>query len=226
MVGDEDVGPVRGTVVALARLGPNRLAAEDVPVILGRATREPRRSFEPYDAAYTVAARLHEAGVGFCISYDSASSLRNLPYEAGMASAFGLPREEALKAEQYRTLLGITRTDQREAVPARILYRTEGLVTGTGEFQLESEGEQTRFTWDEELAFPWYLSTPGVSQAMDTRSGLITTPGHARRWGTCSSSGTNESPMLPARMKTGTTPSGVTDTSRFWKNTACLWSPC
>jgi imidazolonepropionase-like amidohydrolase len=75
----------------------DRLAAEDVPVILGRATREPRRSFEPYDASYSVAARLHEAGVTFCFSYDSASSLRNLPYEAGMAAAFGLPREEALK---------------------------------------------------------------------------------------------------------------------------------
>lgn len=40
-------------------------------------------------------------------------------------------REEAVKAEQYRTLLGITRTDNRDAVPARILYRSEGLVTGT-----------------------------------------------------------------------------------------------
>jgi rod shape-determining protein MreC len=40
-------------------------------------------------------------------------------------------REEALKAEQYRTLLGITRTDEREAIPARVLYRSEGLVTGT-----------------------------------------------------------------------------------------------
>ncbi|MBN2608903.1 MAG: rod shape-determining protein MreC [Candidatus Fermentibacteraceae bacterium] len=40
-------------------------------------------------------------------------------------------REEALKAEEYRTLLGITRTDEREAVPARVLYRSEGLVTGT-----------------------------------------------------------------------------------------------
>jgi len=40
-------------------------------------------------------------------------------------------REEALKAEQYRTLLGITRTDERRAVPARVLYRSEGLVTGT-----------------------------------------------------------------------------------------------
>jgi rod shape-determining protein MreC len=40
-------------------------------------------------------------------------------------------REEAVKAERYRTLLGITRTDNREAVPARVLYRSEGLVTGT-----------------------------------------------------------------------------------------------
>ena len=40
-------------------------------------------------------------------------------------------REEVIKADQYRTLLGITRTDNREAVPARILYRSEGLVTGT-----------------------------------------------------------------------------------------------
>ncbi|OPL18263.1 MAG: hypothetical protein AVO35_05285 [Candidatus Aegiribacteria sp. MLS_C] len=40
-------------------------------------------------------------------------------------------REEALKAEEYRTLLGMTRTDEREAVSARVLYRSEGLVTGT-----------------------------------------------------------------------------------------------
>ncbi len=40
-------------------------------------------------------------------------------------------REEAIKADQYRTLLGITRTDNRDAVPARVLYRSEGLITGT-----------------------------------------------------------------------------------------------
>ncbi|MCD4701741.1 MAG: rod shape-determining protein MreC [Candidatus Aegiribacteria sp.] len=40
-------------------------------------------------------------------------------------------REEAVKAEQYRTLLGITRTDNRDAVPARVLYRSEGLIAGT-----------------------------------------------------------------------------------------------
>ena len=40
-------------------------------------------------------------------------------------------REEALKADNYRTLLGITRTDERDAVPAKVLYRSEGLITGT-----------------------------------------------------------------------------------------------
>ncbi len=40
-------------------------------------------------------------------------------------------REEALKAQEYRTLLGITRTDDRRAVPARVMYRSHGLVTGT-----------------------------------------------------------------------------------------------
>lgn len=40
-------------------------------------------------------------------------------------------REEVIKVEQYRALLGITRTDTREAIPARVLYRSEGLVSGT-----------------------------------------------------------------------------------------------
>lgn len=37
-----------------------------------------------------------------------------------------------------------------------------GLVTGTGRFTLErlDRGERTRFTWEEELAFPWRLATP------------------------------------------------------------------
>lgn len=40
-------------------------------------------------------------------------------------------REEAIKVDQYRILLGITRTGNRPALPARVLYRSEGLVTGT-----------------------------------------------------------------------------------------------
>jgi carbon monoxide dehydrogenase subunit G len=33
----------------------------------------------------------------------------------------------------------------------------EGLVTGTGRFLLEPDGDGTVFTWSEQLTFPWYL---------------------------------------------------------------------
>jgi imidazolonepropionase-like amidohydrolase len=79
----------------------DQLAAEDVPVILENVLAMPRRSWEPYDAPFTVAKKLHEAGVTFCVSTGqgrSAAHCRNLPYHAAMAAAYGLPKEEALKA--------------------------------------------------------------------------------------------------------------------------------
>jgi rod shape-determining protein MreC len=40
-------------------------------------------------------------------------------------------REEVMKAERYRLLLGMTRTARRTAIAGRVLYRTEGLVGGS-----------------------------------------------------------------------------------------------
>ena len=59
----------------------------------------PNRDHEGYDAAYSRAAQLHKAGVKFAISGGSGSLYTDrLPYEAGVAVAFGLPEEEAIKA--------------------------------------------------------------------------------------------------------------------------------
>jgi len=71
------------------------------PVIIGGVYRAPKRRNEGYDTPYTLAQRLHKAGVKFCISGAGrfgASNARNLPYHAAMAAAHGLPRDEALKA--------------------------------------------------------------------------------------------------------------------------------
>jgi imidazolonepropionase-like amidohydrolase len=73
------------------------LKQNDVAVLVN-VDRLPRRESDAYDAAYTNAAALHRAGVRFAIVSDDASQSRNLPYEAAMARAFGLPAEAALRA--------------------------------------------------------------------------------------------------------------------------------
>lgn len=77
------------------------LKKHDVPVILSAVYRLPRRRHDDYDAAYTLPSRLQKAGIKFCISGSGrfgASNARNLPYHAATAAAFGLSRDEALKA--------------------------------------------------------------------------------------------------------------------------------
>lgn len=77
------------------------LRERKIPVIVAGTYRVPLRKTDDYDAAYTVPARLREAGVTFCIGSTGrfgASQVRNLPYHAANASAYGLAPEEALKA--------------------------------------------------------------------------------------------------------------------------------
>jgi len=76
-----------------------RLKAENVPVILTSTMAAPNRDHEGYDGAYGSAALLHKAGVKIAIA-GGAGGLYSyrLPWEAGVAVAFGLPEEEALKA--------------------------------------------------------------------------------------------------------------------------------
>jgi imidazolonepropionase-like amidohydrolase len=73
------------------------LKQKNVAVLL-QVDRLPRRDADPYDAPYANAAALHRAGVRFAIVSDDASNARNLPYEAAMARAYGLPAEAALRA--------------------------------------------------------------------------------------------------------------------------------
>jgi len=80
----------------------DKLRDKQIPVILTRILALPRREDEPYDTPFTEALRLHEAGVDFCIgstgSRFGAAMTRDLPNHAAMAAAFGLPRDEAMRA--------------------------------------------------------------------------------------------------------------------------------
>lgn len=77
----------------------NRLKAENVPVILTSTMAAPDRQYESYDNAYATPAKLFAAGVKFAIAGGSGGLYSyRLPWEAGVAVAFGLPEEEALKS--------------------------------------------------------------------------------------------------------------------------------
>jgi imidazolonepropionase-like amidohydrolase len=74
------------------------LKKRNIPVIVGPTMTMPQEIYDPYDGPYACPARLHEAGVRFCIRSDGGSNSRNLPYESAMAVSYGLPPDEGLKA--------------------------------------------------------------------------------------------------------------------------------
>ncbi len=73
------------------------LKEKNIPVILAPVLDLPETEDDAYDSAYGRAAELQKAGVKVAFSTGDASNVRLLPYHAGTAAAFGLPKEEALK---------------------------------------------------------------------------------------------------------------------------------
>jgi imidazolonepropionase-like amidohydrolase len=77
------------------------LKEANVSIIVAGVYRLPQNRHDAYDAAYSLPARLQEAGIDYCISGAGrfgASNLRNLPYHAATAVAYGLSHEDGLKA--------------------------------------------------------------------------------------------------------------------------------
>ncbi|MEZ4738416.1 MAG: amidohydrolase family protein [Flavobacteriales bacterium] len=77
------------------------LRENKVDVVLSRLHALPLRPEDDIDLPYRLPAMLKSRGVRFCLSYAGShenAGLRNLPFVAGTASAYGLTREEALQA--------------------------------------------------------------------------------------------------------------------------------
>jgi imidazolonepropionase-like amidohydrolase len=75
------------------------LKDHDVPVVFAAVMELPSREDDPYDVNYSAPSKLAAGGVRFAItSGNGGSEVRTLPYNAGMAAAFGLSKEDALKS--------------------------------------------------------------------------------------------------------------------------------
>jgi imidazolonepropionase-like amidohydrolase len=73
------------------------LARRNIPVLLGPVTTQPA-SIETAGAVYENAALLAKHKVRFAITTGGAQQAGQLPFEAGIAAAYGLDRDEALRA--------------------------------------------------------------------------------------------------------------------------------
>ena len=75
----------------------DKIASWKLPVILGSIYDDPK-PWARYDSVYKMPGELAKRGVKIAFASFDAHQVRNLPYAAGMAVAFGLPYDEAMKA--------------------------------------------------------------------------------------------------------------------------------
>lgn len=81
----------------ITKAGPE-LKAKSVPVILGRVLALPESEDAEYDQGYTQPLEAYKAGVKFALGTFTNEFVRDLPYQAATAVAYGLPHDEAMKA--------------------------------------------------------------------------------------------------------------------------------
>jgi imidazolonepropionase-like amidohydrolase len=94
---DQKIKLILADVKELGAMGPE-LKQKGIPVILGPTLALPLHEDDPYDAAYALPEQFYKAGIKFAFGSFGNEFVRNLPYQAATAVAFGLPYEEALKA--------------------------------------------------------------------------------------------------------------------------------
>ncbi len=74
------------------------LAESGIPVITGPVLSVPGRSSASYDISYKNPSIMQKAGIKVAIRTNETENVRNLPFNAGFAAAYGMGIEEALKA--------------------------------------------------------------------------------------------------------------------------------
>lgn len=81
-----------------ADLAADLLKENTIPVILTEVTSMPYRQDNSFDSPFSLAARLQALGLNYCLARFDSWDVRNLPFLAGYAAAFGLTQDQALRA--------------------------------------------------------------------------------------------------------------------------------
>ncbi len=76
----------------------DKIAAAGIPCIVGPVHTIPARESDRFDKGYANAGLLHQAGVTVALRSGSSANVRNLPFNAGFAAAYGMGKEQVLRA--------------------------------------------------------------------------------------------------------------------------------
>lgn len=76
----------------------DKIAKAGYPVVTGPMLSSPTREYDRYDRAYANPGLMKKAGVKVAIRTNGTENVRNLPFNAGFAVAYGMSKEDALKA--------------------------------------------------------------------------------------------------------------------------------
>ncbi len=76
----------------------DKIAKAGIPVITGPVITVPSRASDRYDKAYANPGLMHKAGVKVAIRTNNSENVRNLPFHAGFAVAYGMDKAAALRA--------------------------------------------------------------------------------------------------------------------------------
>lgn len=108
----------------------DEIAKAGIPVITGPVQDLPTRQSDRYDTPYANAGKMAKAGVKVALRTDEEENVRNLPFHAAFAAAYGMGKEEALKAITINPaeIFGIA--DQYGSVEAG---KRANLVVSTGD---------------------------------------------------------------------------------------------
>ena len=77
----------------------DELKKNNIAVVFTNIYNLPVRDDDAYDLLFEAPAKMQAAGIRYCISTgNGGAEVRDLPYHAGLASAYGLSKEDALRA--------------------------------------------------------------------------------------------------------------------------------
>jgi imidazolonepropionase-like amidohydrolase len=148
----------------------DEIADAGIPVIAGPVLSLPTRNSDRYDRAYANPGLMHDAGVQVALRTQEIENVRNLPYNAAFAAAYGMGREAALEAVTIvpARIFGVdNRLGSLEAGKAATLFVADGdpFETKTQVRHLVIDGYLMPMTSRQTDLYDEYLQrTPGLTQ--------------------------------------------------------------